>query len=148
MSGPPIDHETFLAILECIASFTVGIAVNRNTGIGTGTLVRSGETQFVLTAEHVIRGVAPAQIRFWCRPSASLVEKSARDVVDAEIRTLTAGETFPIETVHSDTDLDLAIMTLRSGFALPGLGQFFDLSRSRAVRQPHRTTNRRTERPD
>lgn len=133
------DHQTFLAILECVASFTVGIAVSDNTGIGTGTLITAGNKRAVLTAEHVIRGAEPQQIRFWCKPNAPLVERPAKDVSASELRKLTAGIHFPIETVFVDAKVDLALLILESGFELPTSAECFDLSKSHVLTNPGTT---------
>ena len=136
MSNSAADHQTFLAILERVAGFTVGIAAANNTVIGTGTLISYRGKHLVLTAEHVIRGAVPSEVRFWCKPSAPLVEKPARDVTERELKKLTPGVNFPIETVAADAEIDLALLAIKPGFQLPGSGALFDLSQSRVLTHP------------
>jgi len=121
------------AMVERIARSTVGIAVENNKGVGTGTLVSYKDQRYVLTAEHVIRGVGPTTIRFWCRPETPIIEKSAKDTTDAEIGKATAGELFPIQAVATNKTLDLALMRLSKTFELPSACQFYELSESKAI---------------
>jgi Trypsin-like peptidase domain len=131
-----LNQQQLRALVERIASFTVGIAVANNTGIGTGTLITDGTRRFVLTAEHVIRDANPTTIRFWSKPSASLVDKAAREVSNAELKALTAGEFLPIEAVHVDKGLDLALMMLKPEYELLRASRFYDLSCSRTLGDP------------
>ena len=85
MSQVALDEHLRVATIERIARYTVGIGLEVNTLVGTGTLIASGEDRFVLTAHHVIEGVPRGKINFWCRPPAPIIEKAARDVTDAEI---------------------------------------------------------------
>lgn len=135
------DQQTFRAILESISSFTVGIAVENNTAIGTGTLIASGSKRFVLTAEHVIRDVNPAQISFWCKPKAPLIEKPASQVTNAELKTLTSGIAFPTREIKLYPDVDLALMEIDPEFELHGAAQFYDFSRSDVVGSDMATLN-------
>ena len=137
MDFVPVDKQKFLAVLERIASFTVGVAVENNTGVGTGTLIADGDRRFVLTAEHVVRDSDAAQIRFWCKPSSRLVEKAAHEVSNAEIGKLTQGHPFPIESIVTNPDADLALLTLDPRFKPPGSAEFFDLSASQTLARPN-----------
>src|ERR1700686_2482152 len=124
MDDSAVNRHLSLALFETIASFTVGIAVENNTGIGTGTLITDGARKFILTAEHVIRGANPTAIRFWPKPSAPLVDKPAKEVSDSELKGLTAGKFLPIESVRVNKGLDLALMTLKPGCDLLGASRF------------------------
>jgi hypothetical protein len=103
-------QQTRLAIIERIACHTVGIAVNANTGIGTGTLVACDADKFVLTAHHVIADAKSSEIRFWCRPSASIV---------------------PIQEQIVDAEADVAVLQLNPNFAPPEPSVYYDLRESR-----------------
>ena len=124
-------HRTRLAIIERIACHTVGIAVKANTGVGTGTLVACDAGKFVLTAHHVIADARPSEIRFWCRPSASIVEKAAKDITDAEMGRVTAGIQFPVQELIVDAEADVAVLQLDPNFAPPEPSVFYDLPESR-----------------
>src|SRR5271154_5860074 len=85
--GGPEMNETkktinrFLAqaTIETVASFTVGVAANDNTEIGTGTLVSFDGQKFILTAKHVIQNAKDEELRFWLRPPAPIIEKAVKD---------------------------------------------------------------------
>jgi S1-C subfamily serine protease len=128
-----VNQQELLALVEKISSYSVGIAVERNTEIGTGTLIQDGNRRFILTAQHVIGDADPATIRFWSRPRAPLVDKPAREVTNAELQTLTAGQHLPMQSVHVDRQLDLAVMTLDPSYNLLRGSQFYNLSRSRTL---------------
>jgi hypothetical protein len=127
-----INDQQRMAIIERIACHTVGIAVENNTAVGTGTLVTTNGEHFVITAEHVIKGADARNIRFWCRPPAPIIEKAARDLTRTEIGRLTPGEIFPIETVTTDSDADLAAIKIAPDFTLAKPNEFYRLSESTA----------------
>ena len=128
-----INAQQRLALVERIACHTVGIAANDNTCIGTGTLVTIDEQHLVVTAEHVIKNTDAQKIRFWCRPPAPIIEKAAKDLTPSEIGRLTEGRRFPIETIITDSDADLAAIKLRSDLKLPEPNDFYSLDRSRQL---------------
>lgn len=125
-----ISSQYRRATEEKIARYTVGIAVERNTGIGTGTLVLVGEDRFVLTAAHVIEGSNPAEIRFWLRPPKPMVEKAAADTQNSEIGGFTLGEQLPIADIWFDPKNDVAAIKLDAAFALPEAAELYDTRRS------------------
>ena len=128
-----INAQQRLALVERIACYTVGVAGNENTCIGTGTLVTIDQQHLVITAEHVLKGVDVRSIRFWCRPPAPIIEKAAKDLSRSEIGRLTAGQNFPIETIITDPDADLAAIKLFSDFKLPEPCEFYSLDKSRQL---------------
>jgi len=130
MSDSIINDQQRLAIVERIACHTVGIAVASNTGVGTGTLVSANGEHFVVTAAHVVKGVDAQAIRFWVRPPAPIIERSAKNLTPAEIGRLTAGKSFPIEGIDADAAADIAAIKIASNFRLPAPNQFYDLGRS------------------
>ena len=90
-----INTQQRQALVERVACYTVGIASNENTCIGTGTLVAIDAYHLVITAEHVIKDADVESIRFWCRPPAPIIEKAAKDLSPSEIGRLTEGRKFP-----------------------------------------------------
>ncbi len=80
-----ISEHFRLATLELIARYTVGIAVENNRGVGTGTLVLLGGERFILTAAHVVGDSNPKEIRFWMRPPRPIQERAAADTSNSEI---------------------------------------------------------------
>jgi hypothetical protein len=131
-----IDKQKFAAIVERIAAFSVGIAVNDNTAVGTGTLVASGTKRLVLTAEHVVGDADPAKIRFWCKPPSPLIQKRASEVTQTELTKLTSGRLFPIESVATDPNADLAVLSLDPEFKPPGSSEFYNFSLSHSLAHP------------
>jgi hypothetical protein len=75
----PFDNHLRLATFERIARYTVWIAVEKNTGVGTGTLIAVGKDR------HVVAGVNVRMINFWMRPPAALIEKHALDTTSSEV---------------------------------------------------------------
>ena len=118
-TGSVINAQQRLALVERIACLTVGIAANDNTCVGTGTLVAIDEYHLVITAEHVIKNADVQNIRFWCRPTAPIIEKAAKNLSPSEVGRLTAGEKFPIETIITDPSADLAAIKISSDSQLP-----------------------------
>jgi hypothetical protein len=97
-----LDEQLRLATLERIASYTVGIAVEKNTSIGTGTLITDGTDRFILTAAHVIEGADISGARFWLRPNRALIEKAAIDTTENEVGRMTAGASISIVEIRTD----------------------------------------------
>jgi hypothetical protein len=133
MTDAAINAQQRTALVERIACYTVGIAGNENTCIGTGTLATIDQQHLVITAEHVLKGVDVEGIRFWCRPSAPIIEKAAKDLSRSEIGRLTAGQKLPIETIITDPVTDLAAIKLFSDFKLPEPCEFYSLDKSRQL---------------
>src|SRR3954464_10360330 len=119
-----INDQQRRALVERVACYTVGIAANENTCIGTGTLVAIDGYHLVITAEHVIKEAAVQSIRFWCRPPAPIIVKAAKDLSPTEIGRLTEGRTFPIETIITDSEADLAAIKIPTDFQLPQPNEF------------------------
>lgn len=125
-----INAQQRLALVERIACYTVGIATNENTCVGTGTLVAIDEYHLVITAEHVIKDADVQKIRFWCRPPAPIIEKAAKDLTPSQIGRLTEGRQFPIETIITNPDTDLAAIKIPTDFQLPEPNEFYLLNKS------------------
>ena len=123
------DHFR-LATLELIARYTVGIAVENNTGIGTGTLVLIGGERFILTAAHVIGQSNPNDIRFWMRPARALREKAAANTTNAEIGGFSLGVHLPIVEILKDSRTDIAALKLDSSFVLQEAVEVYDVRKS------------------
>ena len=87
-----INEQQRLATFERIAGYTVGVAVEKNTGIGTGTLITDGTNRYVLTAAYVIGGAEIGGAHFWLRPSSALM---GRDGHTDEGRKDDAGREHP-----------------------------------------------------
>lgn len=130
MTDSVINEQQRRALVERIACYTVGIAANDNTCVGTGTLVEIDGYHLVSTAEHVIKGADVKSIRFWCRPPAPIIEKAAKDLSPSEISRLTEGRKFPIETIITDSGADLAAIQIPSDFQLPEPNEFYSLNKS------------------
>lgn len=136
MTQAALNENLRVATIERIARYTVGIGVDANTVVGTGTLIASGQERYVLTARHVIKDVlkdgAFGRIRFLCRPPAPIIERAATDVTDAEIAAakFTLGTPFPVETVVEDSGVDVALLKIDPTFQLPGAAEYYDLRRS------------------
>ncbi len=125
-----INAQQRQALVERVACYTVGIAANENTCIGTGTLVAIDGYHLVITAEHVIKDADVQSIRFWCRPPAPIIEKAAKDLSPSEIGRLTEGRKFPIETIITDSEADLAAIKIPTDFPLPEPNEFYSLDKS------------------
>ncbi len=118
------------ATVETIASFTVGVAANDNTEIGTGTLVSFDGQKFILTAKHVIQNAKVEELRFWLRPPAPIIEKAVKDTTAEERGATTAGVALPTEFVTQNDALDIAILRLKGDVQLPDGPRFYDLRES------------------
>jgi len=125
------------AIRERIAFHTIGAAVAKNAGVGTGILVSDGGRRFVLTAEHVVRGVALDDIRIWFRPSSAIVEKDARSAVPKDFGGFTFGESVPFVRAGFVSERDLAYLEIPSSYVIPHHCLPYDLCKSESfVRWP------------
>jgi hypothetical protein len=135
------DHFR-LATLELIARYTVGIAVENNRAVGTGTLVLLGGERFILTAAHVVGDSRPEDIRFWMRPSKPMQEKAAADTTNSEIGGFSLGVKLPIIEIWKDPRTDIAALKLDSLFVLPEAVEVYD------VRKSHEFINWKDEKLD
>lgn len=125
-----IDRFFAQATFETLGSFTIGVAANDNTQIGTGTLVSFDGQKFILTAKHVIQNAKVEELRFWLRPPAPIIEKAVRDTTAKERGATTPGIALPIEYVAQNDVLDIAILRLKADTQLPDGPRFYDLSES------------------
>ena len=116
--------------MEAIATYTVGIAVDNNTEVGTGTFVTYREKHYILTVAHLVDGSKPENMRFWPRPPKAIIEKAAKDTTDDEVGAKTLGQHFPIIAKTSTAVVDLAILELDPRFELPAGAEYYDLRRS------------------
>jgi hypothetical protein len=123
------DHFR-LATLELIARYTVGIVVENNTGVGTGTLAFIGGERFILTAAHVVGDSNPEDIRFWMRPSKPIQEKAAADTTASEVGGFTLGVRLPIVEILKNPITDIAALKLDSSFVLPEAVEVYDVRKS------------------
>ena len=117
-------------MFENIARYTVGIAADENTGIGTGTLVASDCRRYILTAAHVIGNSDPSTLRFWLRPTDGIVEKAAKDTTDQEVGGYTVGQPIPITEVFRNKQTDTALLLISDSYVLPDGSDIYDVSRS------------------
>lgn len=122
-----IDDQYRVACRERIARYTVGIAVERNTSIGTGTLLLVGGERLILTAAHVLSGSQPADIRFWMRPPAPIIQKAAAHTENSEIGEFSLGVQLPITEIWTDQKTDIAAFKLDASFVLPEAADVYDV---------------------
>jgi hypothetical protein len=120
-----IDRAEYMAFNEAILRSTVGLAVNNNRGIGTGTLVSYRERTFAFTAEHVIRDVDLQEIRYFVPPSTPLIEHSMRDGLPQKFELAYAGDCFKVDgNAIIDRGNDLAAIPLVPSPLMPSYMQF------------------------
>jgi hypothetical protein len=122
-----IDEQVRIATVERIARYTIGIAVEKNSCIGTGTFVLVGGEKFILTAGHVLGESKPGDLRFWTRPSAPIKEKPAAEVEISEVGGFTLGVQLPIVDIWQDKTSDIAAMKLAPSFIPPEAVDVFDV---------------------
>ena len=112
------------AVEEALRHSTVGVVggsgENKWKGLGTGTLVEWNGRQLVLTAEHVIRGTAPADLRFFL-PLEDVPGNADRKTL-LDLRGVPTSQLFPFSElpIHGfvvDTDLDLAAIDITDSVA-------------------------------
>jgi len=128
-----LDEQYRIATLERIARHTVGIAVNKNTGVGTGSLISSQDKLYILTAAHVI-GDSPAErIRFWFRPTTPIKERPAADTTDADVGGYHIGTVLPIDEIQMFPDKDIAILALSGRFTPPDGSEAYHIASSQDV---------------
>jgi hypothetical protein len=133
MDEATINEQRRLATFERIAGYAVGVAVEKNAGIGTGTLITDGTNRYVLTAAHVIGGADIGGARFWLRPNSALIEKAAMDTTDEEVGRMTMGMSIPIVGTNVDPSTDIALLTIDDAFVSPGGAEFYDLRKSHLI---------------
>src|ERR1700744_3258854 len=92
----PLNEQHRKANIERIASHTVGIASDGNTGVGTGVLALLDGQKFILTAKHVLGKSTPDDLRFWLRPPTAIRDKAAKDTTNEEVGRFTIGVKLPI----------------------------------------------------
>ena len=125
-----LNQQHRKANTERIASYTVGIASDRNTGVGTGTLALLDGEKFILTAKHVLGNSKPDELHFWLRPPTAMRDKAAKDTTNEEVGSFTAGEKLPIVDAQLDDVRDVAALRLDPSYALPDGPEFYDMRRS------------------
>jgi hypothetical protein len=126
----PLNQQHRKANIERIASHTVGIASDRNTGVGTGTLALLDGLKFILTAKHVLGKSTPDELRFWLRPPTAMRDKAAKDTTNEEVGSFTIGEKLPIVDAQLDEVRDVAALRLDPNYTLPEGPEFYDMRRS------------------
>ena len=126
----PLSQQHRKANIERIASHTVGIASDRNTGVGTGTLALLDGQKFILTAKHVLGKSTPDELRFWLRPPTAMRDKAAKDTTNEEVGAFTIGVKLPIVDAQLDQVRDVAALRLDPNHILPEGPEFYDMRRS------------------
>jgi hypothetical protein len=126
----PLDQQHRRANIERIASHTVGIASDLNTGVGTGTLALLDGQKFILTAKHVLGKSTPDELRFWLRPPTAMRDKAAKDTTNEDVGGFTIGVKLPIVDAQLDDVRDVAALRLDSNYMLPEGPEFYDMRRS------------------
>ncbi|QHN03086.1 S1 family peptidase [Granulicella sp. WH15] len=130
MHDDALNEQLRLATNEKVASYTVGIAVEKNTGAGTGTLITNGTHRYILTAAHVIEGVDMAGVKFWLRPNKGLIEKAAQDTTGQEVGRLTVGAAIPIVETRTDPKTDITILRIDDSYVFPEGPEIYHIARS------------------
>jgi hypothetical protein len=125
-----LNDNLRLATLERIASYTVGIAVLKNTGIGTGTLITDGADRYILTAAHVLEGADVRESLFWLRPNKAMIEKAAIETTNQEVGRFTPGISIPITEKRTDPETDIALLCIDPSFVLPEGAEFYHMEKS------------------
>lgn len=118
MPDENMNEHLRLATLEKVAGYTVGIAVNANTGVGTGILVANGTDRHILTAAHVVDGIDTANMRFWFRPPAAMVEMPAKETTNEQVGRMTAGIPVPVLDILMDRQKDIAVLKVADSWTI------------------------------
>jgi hypothetical protein len=112
------------AVEEALRHSTVGVVggsgENKWKGLGTGTFVEWNGCQLILTAEHVIRGTAAADLRFFLPVQdvpGSADRTTLLDLKGAPTSQLFPFSELPIHGVAVDTNLDLAAIDVTNSVA-------------------------------
>ena len=130
MHDDVMNEHLRLATVERIASYTVGIAAEKNTLMGTGTLITDGTHKFILTAAHVIQGVDMDGVKFWLRPNKGLIEKAAREATVEEVGSLTVGTSIPVVEALTDPNQDISILRIANEWKIPEGAEVYHIGRS------------------
>jgi len=130
MHNDAMNQQIRRATTERISSYTVGIAAEKNTIMGTGTLITDGLLNFILTAAHVVEGVDMGGVKFWLKPNAALIEKAASEATPKDIGILTVGTSIPIVEALTDPIQDIAILRIASGWKVPEGAEVYHIGRS------------------
>ncbi|HEY0704688.1 MAG TPA: hypothetical protein VGD60_18080 [Candidatus Acidoferrales bacterium] len=131
-----LEHKAFA---EAIMSHSVGILTDQGRGVGTGTLVRFGDTRAILTAWHVIEGSQPEDIRFAFRTVGSLHEAPLREFAP-EPTPLLAGQALEISRIVRDIPTDIAAVVLDQEQQISPPAALYDASKIRVFEIPDRST--------
>ncbi|MEO7030537.1 MAG: hypothetical protein ABI147_14170 [Acidobacteriaceae bacterium] len=126
----PLNEQHRKANIERIASHTVGIASDRNTGVGTGTLALLDGQKFILTAKHVLGKSTPDELRFWLCPPTAMRDKPAKDTTNEEVGGFTIGVKLQIVEAQLDEVRDVAALRLDPNYIVPEGSEFYDMRRS------------------
>lgn len=118
------------AIEDAIASYSVGIAESK-TVVGTGVAVKWKESWLVLTAEHVWKVTTSENLNFGPKAAAGLVRNKPGE--QKRHTQLSKGQKFDIRKVHSQKQLDLAVIELSKRPADTPTLEFFEISGSSAA---------------
>jgi hypothetical protein len=130
MHDDALNEQLRLATTERIASYSVGIVAEKNTVVGTGTLITDGTHRFILTAAHVIKDVDMAGVKFWLKPNAALIEKAAREATIKDVGRLTVGTSIPIVEALTDFTKDITILRIANEWSVPDGAQTHHIGRS------------------
>ena len=123
-----VERETYMACNEAIVRSLVGIAINQNQNIGTGTFVSFAGKQFVLTANHVIDNIDLSECRFFVPPPTPLIEHSMRSGLPKEFGLPSPGEFLSIgSAILRDVPNDIAALPLLSTTLIPDYIRFFPI---------------------
>ena len=122
------------AVEEALRHATVGVVggsgENKRKGLGTGTLVKWRGVHLVLTAEHVIRGTAPADLRFFL-PLGDIPGNADRDTL-RRLKAVPTSRLFDfselsIRRVVVDANNDLAAIDITGALTENTLVRFITL---------------------
>ena len=122
------------AVEETLRHSTVGVVggsgENKWRGLGTGTLVEWKGSQLVLTAEHVIRGTAAADLRFFLPLQdvpGNADRKTLLNLTGVPTSRLFPISELPIRGLVVDTNLDLAAIDITDSVAGNGIVRFIPI---------------------
>jgi hypothetical protein len=130
MHDDVMNEQLRRATTERISSYTVGIAAEKNTLMGTGTLITDGILKFILTAAHVVQGVDIDGVKFWLKPNAALIEKAASEATLKDVGSLTVGTSIPIVEALTDPVQDIAILRIANEWKVPEGAEVYHIGRS------------------
>jgi hypothetical protein len=124
-----LDKAEYMALQESILKSTVGIGIDKNTVIGTGTCVSYGGKNFILTAEHVIRDATSEAIRLFIPPATPLMEHSMRSGLPPNSLggPIVMGDFFETGLPLVDLDNDIAALPIESTVLFPKHMRFLEM---------------------